>query len=298
MSHHDDHYPSRKVDEPTTIERQEPVVWGSADDGPLTQSQLDDFAALGMLQLHDTFTTDEVGEMLDEVRRMADDADLKRDADMIRDPETDELRSIFDCHEHSKVIDEAIRDERVAGAAAQILGSDVYLHQTRVNDKPGYGGSGFEWHSDFETWHTEDGMPTPRCLSASILLTDNHTQNGPLILIPGSQDTFVATVGETPREHWKLSLKEQTVGIPDGAIIEDLYRRHGLHVGTGRAGSMILFDSNTLHASNGNVTPDPRSNVFAVFNSVENALVEPYAAPMRRPEFLGRRDFTPVEIHR
>ncbi len=58
---------------------------------------------------------------------------------------------------------------------------------------------------------------------------------------------------------------------------------------------MVLFDSNTLHASNGNVTPDPRSNVFAVFNSVENALVEPFEAPTRRPDFLARRDVTPLE---
>ena len=291
----DDRYPSRKVDEPQIIERAEPVVWGSVEDGPLSQAQLDDFAANGMLQLHDTFTEDEVAEMLADLRRMADDADLKRDAETIQDPDTGDLRSIFDVHEHSELFDEVIRDERTAGAARQILGSDVYLHQTRINDKPGYGGSGFEWHSDFETWHTEDGMPVPRALSASILLTDNHTQNGPLLLIPGSQLAFVCTVGSTPEKHWTLSLQEQTVGIPDGALIDQLYRRHGFHVGTGRAGSLILFDSNTLHASNGNVTPDPRSNVFAVYNSVDNALVEPFEGPMQRPEFLGRRDVTPLK---
>jgi ectoine hydroxylase len=28
---------------------------------------------------------------------------------------------------------------------------------------------------------------------------------------------------------------------------------------------------------------------------VENAAVEPFAAPVRRPEFIGARDFTPVK---
>ncbi len=220
---------------------------------------------------------------------------------MIEDPgvrqrrdRRNEVRSIFDVPKYSELVDQTLREDRVAGAARQILGSDVYLHQTRVNSKPGFVGTGFNWHSDFETWHTEDGMPTPRCLSASILLTDNHTQNGPLMLMPGSQGTFVTCVGETPEDNYKSSLKTQVIGIPDEKLLQILYDRHGIHVATGDAGSMILFDSNTIHGSNGNITPDPRANVFAVFNSVENTLVEPFAAPAPRPTHLGARDFTPL----
>lgn len=63
---------------------------------------------------------------------------------------------------------------------------------------------------------------------------------------------------------------------------------------TGRAGSATWFDCNCMHGSGDNITPFPRSNVFIVFNSVENTAVEPFAAPIRRPEFIGARDFTPV----
>ena len=52
--------------------------------------------------------------------------------------------------------------------AEQILGSQVYIHQSRVNLKPGFKGKEFYWHSDFETWHIEDGMPRMRALSCSI----------------------------------------------------------------------------------------------------------------------------------
>jgi ectoine hydroxylase len=55
-----------------------------------------------------------------------------------------------------------------------------------------------------------------------------------------------------------------------------------------------MFDCNCMHGSNGNITPFPRSNIFVVFNSVENACAEPFAAPSRRPDFVASRDFTPV----
>ena len=292
----DDPYPSRKVDAPTLVDRREPVVHGNAADGPLTQEHLDAFDRDGFLQLPDVFSGDEVHAMLEELARMAHDPAIREDGATIADPDTDDIRSIFEVQDHSDLLDKVIRDDRTAGAARQILGSEVYLHHTRVNDKPGFGGSGFNWHSDFETWHTEDGMPTPRCVSASILLTDNHTQNGPLLLIPGSHRTFVACVGSTPERNWESSLKNQVAGVPDVALIQQLYESRGLHVGSGPAGSVIFFDSNTLHASNGNVTPDRRSNVFAVYNSVHNAVVEPFEAPTRRPDFLASRDATPLDI--
>jgi ectoine hydroxylase len=49
-----------------------------------------------------------------------------------------------------------------------------------------------------------------------------------------------------------------------------------------------------MHASNGNVSPYPRSNIFIVFNSVENTLVEPFGADQPRPDYIGVRDFTPA----
>ena len=57
---------------------------------------------------------------------------------------------------------------------------------------------------------------------------------------------------------------------------------------------MLFFDSNVMHGSAGNITPFPRSNIFLVYNSVENTLEEPFAAASPRPEFLANRDFTPV----
>jgi len=66
----------------------------------------------------------------------------------------------------------------------------------------------------------------------------------------------------------------------------------------GLAGSLMLFECNTLHASNENMSPWPRSNLFFVYNSVDNALKAPYAAPSPRPEFLATRgNIEPLTMH-
>ncbi|HIT75407.1 MAG TPA: ectoine hydroxylase, partial [Candidatus Avipropionibacterium avicola] len=76
--------------------------------------------------------------------------------------------------------------------------------------------------------------------------------------------------------------------------LTDFAERYGIDVLTGHAGGATMFDSNCMHASNGNVTPYSRSNLFVVYNSVENACVEPFAASRPRPGFLGSRDHTPI----
>jgi ectoine hydroxylase len=110
------------------------------------------------------------------------------------------------------------RDPRILAKAREILGGDVYIHQSRINYKPGFRGKEFYWHSDFETWHVEDGMPRMRAVSCSIALTPNYEFNGPLMLVPGSHRYFLSCVGETPEEHYKESLKKQEIGVPDPRV--------------------------------------------------------------------------------
>ena len=289
-----DQYPSRKSNEVTLIERHDPVVHGTADDGPLGQDLLDEFDSRGFLQMDDVFSADEVAAMSNELDVMASRPEVRADDACIIEPDSDEVRSIFYVSAFSELLGKVLRDPRVADVARQLLGTDVYLHQSRINYKPGFVGNAFEWHSDFETWHVEDGMPRPRAVSASIALKDNHEQNGPLLIMPGSHWTYVTCVGETPADHYKESLKQQEYGIPDEKSLTILAERHGIESCKGLAGSVVFFDSNAMHGSNGNITPYPRSNVFAVFNSVENTLVDPFGPDQPRPDYIASRDFTPL----
>ncbi|WP_030558872.1 phytanoyl-CoA dioxygenase family protein, partial [Streptomyces exfoliatus] len=128
-------------------------------------------------------------------------------------------------------------DERVVGRARQILGSDVYVHQSRINVKPGFGASGFYWHSDFETWHAEDGLPNMRTVSVSIALTENFDTNGGLMIMPGSHKTFLGCAGETPKDNYKKSLQMQDAGTPSDEALTAMADRHGIKLFTGKPGS-------------------------------------------------------------
>jgi len=276
------------------FERLDPIVYGSAEQGPLDATQLSDYERNGFLYFDSFFSNDEVAQFIRELSRLCNDAGLKGEESVITEPGNNEIRSIFAVHKYSALFERLIRHPRLLGIARQLLGDDVYIHQWRINYKPGFQGKGFAWHSVFETWHTEDGMPHMRAVSCSIILTENHEFNGPLMLIPGSHKLFVPCVGETPHDNFKQSLKKQEAGVPDNDSLTRLIRdAGGIQAPKGPAGSVLFFECNTLHGANANMSPDPRSNVFFVYNSVKNTPRAPYAGTQPRPAFLGEReDFT------
>ncbi|WP_425425984.1 ectoine hydroxylase [Amycolatopsis xylanica] len=289
-----DAYPTRIPGNPELLDRTDPTVWGAASDGPIDAATLASHDAKGYSIVEGLLSPAEVQAYWQELVRLSADPALNADERVIREKQSRGVRSIFDVHRLSEIIDELVRDPRVLDRARQILGSDVYLHQTRVNYMPGFKGAGFYWHSDFETWHAEDGMPSPRAVSCSIALTDNYPFNGGLMVMPGSQRTFIQCAGETPEDNYKNSLKEQKTGVPSEDHVTAMAAEHGIDQFTGQAGSALFFDSNILHGSGNNITPYPRSNIFLVFNSVENALLQPFAAGKPRPDFIAGRDFTPL----
>jgi ectoine hydroxylase len=290
----DDRYPTRITGTPEHLPRVHPTVWGTEADGPIDAATLANHEARGYTVVDGMLSAGEVQTYWQELVRLSSDEELARDERVITEAKTGEVRSIFDVHEISDLISELVRDPRVLDRARQLLGSEVYIHQSRVNYMPGFKGTGFYWHSDFETWHAEDGMPAPRAVSCSVALTDNYPYNGGLMIMPGSHRTFVQCAGETPDDNYRSSLKDQRVGVPGEEDITNLAAEHGIDQFTGQAGAALWFDSNVMHGSGNNITPYPRSNIFLVFNSVENALTEPYAANAPRPAFIAGRDATPI----
>src|SRR3546814_9320188 len=123
-----------------------------------------------------------------------------------------------------------------------LLDDTVYIHQSRLNYKPGFQGKEFYWHSDFDTWHVEDGMPRMRALSMSVLLAENTSNNGPLMVIPRSHRVFLSCVGDTPDNHYKISLTKPEYGVPDEDSLAELANAHGIVAPIGKPGTVILFD--------------------------------------------------------
>ncbi|MFB4168025.1 ectoine hydroxylase [Virgibacillus sp. JSM 102003] len=289
-----DLYPSRKKDQPEILERKDPVIHTDRSldhHAPISKQQLDSYEKNGFLQIENFFSDEEVKDMQKAIFELQDSTKHVTSDKVIREPESDDIRSIFHVHKDDNYFKDVANDRRILDIVNHLLGSDVYIHQSRINYKPGFKGKEFDWHSDFETWHAEDGMPRMRAVSLSIALSDNYTFNGPLMLIPGSQNYYVSCVGETPDNNYKESLKKQKVGVPDEDSLRWLAEKGGgISVPTGKAGSITLFESNTMHGSTSNITPYPRNNLFMVYNSVENRLVEPFSGNQKRPEYIAVRD--------
>ena len=286
-----DHYPSRCTAKPRWQEREDPVVYrDDLDNAPIAAELIERYERDGYLILPNLFSSEEVRVLRNELDRVRHDPAVLASEQAIKEPESQSVRSVFAIHQSNALFARVVRDERIASIARFILGGEVYVHQSRMNFKPGFTGKEFYWHSDFETWHTEDGMPRMRALSCSILLTDNASHNGPLLLMPGSHRQFVSCVGETPENHYQQSLRRQEYGVPDDLSLTELARRHGIDSALGPAGSVVFFDCNSMHGSNSNISPDARSNLFFVYNHVDNSLQAPYCGRAPRPAFIAERD--------
>ncbi|HLV27742.1 MAG TPA: ectoine hydroxylase [Burkholderiaceae bacterium] len=293
-----DLYPSRGGLQSNIVPRKHPVVW--ADDTrqpPVERALIDQYERDGFLVLRDVFTPQEVANLQAELDRLRAEAESLHRPEVITEKGSRQVRSIFKVHELSAVFAKLAADQRLAGLASYLLGDDVYLHQTRLNYKPGFHGKEFYWHSDFETWHIEDGMPLPRALSISVSLTDNTPHNGPLLVMPGSHKHYVVCEGETPPENYQMSLQAQETGVPSDENLTKLAEQGGLVDTAGPAGSVLIFDCNLMHGSNSNITHLPRSNAFFVYNAVSNAVEAPYCDQPPRPEFIATREsFTPLQV--
>ncbi len=284
-----DRYPSRVSMSPKVFERQDPVVYGRACDGPLDANSLDLFEENGFLHFDAVLEPSLLADAVQALERLRHDSAVRQLPHSVFEPASNQLRSIFAVHQLNDVMRQVCHHPKLVAMAQQLLGSDVYVHQSRINDKAGFGGQPFYWHSDFETWHVEDGMPSMRAVSCSIALTPNTPYNGPLMLVPGSHHRFIECVGQTPEDHYKQSLRRQDLGVPDPESLTELIEALGVIAPTGLAGSVTLFECNTLHGSNSNITPNARSNIFVVYNSLENKLEMPFCGLPPRPNFIAER---------
>jgi len=286
-----DLYPTRGKEE-KILDRVDDVVYSKSNKKyALKEDEAKFFEENGYIIFPEFFTEKEVGTLNWALEELKNDPSMMKREEYITEPDSSELRSIFSQHMFSSVFEQLISDRRILDKVEQVLGSKAYIHQSRINIKPAYKGKSFPWHSDFETWHAEDGLPRCRAVSAWIMLTENTEFNGPLYLMPGSHKKFVACAGETPKDNYKESLKNQKYGVPSLEAMKILSKHDGIVSALGKAGTLVFHDGNMMHGSPDNISPDSRTNAFFVYNSIENKPVDPFAAKGKRANFLCLKDF-------
>lgn len=291
-----DPYPTRDKNEGALVRRSEPVVHSQWNDSaPLTQAQHQQFEQLGYVVLTDVFSSFELDALRADAERTAHQWNTRTDCErVVLEPDTEQMRTLFGVHQHEGLLGETASNPRVLDVVEYLLNDSVYIHQSRLNFKNPVYGSGFEWHSDFETWHAEDGMPGMRALSATVLLTDEVSADGSLKFIPGSHRTFVACPGETPDTDHQRALRRQMAGKPPSLFLDLLEENGGVQELVAPAGSVVLMDCNLMHGAGKNTSDFLRANLFYVYNAVSNALGKPFAANAVRPEFIATREIKPL----
>ena len=125
------------------------------------------------------------------------------------------------------------------------------MHQFKINGKMAFEGDVWQWHQDYGTWVNDDLMPTARAMNVAIFLDEVTEFNGPLLFIPGSHKKGVIKAGHD------LTTTSYPLWTIDNSLIKELVDRAGGNKGgivspKGPAGSMIVFHSCLVHASNNN----------------------------------------------
>ena len=189
--------------------------------------------------------------------------------------------------------------EQLVRAAQQVLGGEVYVYQSKINWKLPFSGTAWDWHQDFTFWYYEDAMPAPRATNVVVYLDDVTQFNGPLYLVPGSHQDGIADyaalagqpAGYELAPSWISNLTAKIKYSVEHDCLSRAIEKYGLISPTAPAGSILLFDSNIIHASPPNITPLNRTTAMFTYNRVDNA---PPESKRRRPEFLSSADSRPI----
>ena len=159
------------------------------------------------------------------------------------------------------------------------------MHQYKVNAKVAFNGDVWQWHQDYGTWSRDDLMPRGA--------RDEHC---PL----RRRRDRVSTVrcGSSPARTGVVFTRPGTTWIPPairsgrsiGLQLRTWRSGGGIFSAKGKAGSVLMFHGNLVHASSPNMSPWGRTVVYLSLCHVDN-----HIRRFKRPEWIAHRDFAPIE---
>lgn len=207
------------------------------------------------------------------------------------------VRGMYGLHLNHPFFADVIRWAPLLNAAREVLESELFLYQLKVNTKAAFVGDQWEWHQDFPFWHHEDQLPEPRILTAALFLDEVTEFNGPVCLVPGSHQDGMLSVSaqggnDTSQPAWMSNL---TVGLKyalSNQQVADQVNKRGMVAPKGPAGSLLLFHGNMVHGSGTNISPFARHVCLLTYCCVDNLPRRKGAG--QRPDFLVARDFAPL----
>ncbi|MBL9045354.1 MAG: phytanoyl-CoA dioxygenase family protein [Myxococcales bacterium] len=262
----------------------------------LTREQVDGFHQDGYLFLDEFYPTNAI----ESIRKNLPEVLNQRDERVVFEKGGKTVRSVYGVHQINRVFATLARHKDIAETAQELLDGQVYVYQSKLNVKSAFDGDIWDWHQDYIYWQTEDAMPTARVITVALFLDDVTEFNSPIIVVPGSHCHGVLKhtildrkpVEYMDRQDWITTLTASLKYTVDRSVLTEQIKAHGMIAKKGKAGSILVFDGNTVHASLPNISPCERSVLLYTYNRVDNA---PPVEKLYRPSFLASRDSTPIE---
>tara|TARA_B100000745_G_scaffold35436_1_gene21993 strand:+ start:493 stop:1281 length:789 start_codon:yes stop_codon:yes gene_type:complete len=244
----------------------------------LDHDQIEQFKSEGYLFIPDCFSAAEASRLLQESHKVyaMDREEVVRESSGV-------ARTAFAAHTYNEGFRLLGAHPRLIEPVMQLLDEDVYMHQYKVNAKAAFDGEVWQWHQDFGTWHRDDEMPEPRAMNIAVYLDDVTPANGPLLFIPGSHKD-----GTLPAGH-DIETTSYPLWTLDRETVTRLAEQGGIAAPVGKAGAMVVFHCNLVHASPPNISPFGRTIVYLSLCAVSN-----HIRRYKRAEFIAHRDFTPI----
>ena len=250
----------------------------------LDDAQIAQYDEQGYLFFPDLLDSDEVAIL----QRELPDILNRRGPELISEKEdATSVRLAFGAHFYSEPFRCLTLLPRLLNPVRQLLRDDVYLYQSRMNPKQGFGGgASWDWHQDYPPWHSVDGMPEPNCIMVSVFIDDCTAVTSPLLIVPGSQRHGLLDA----QPHKDAKGRGYELHHIDQPTFERLAAENGIEALIGPAGSVAFIHCNVLHGSANNVSPWRRAIMYLIYNAVSNACTGAV-----RPWYQNNRDFTPLQ---
>ena len=259
----------------------------------LSTLEEESYVSLGQL-----FTLDEMNRVRESFDRVLETA--PPGMEIIREHVHGPVRSVMGWQQADPVLDHFTRDRRVLEAVQSVLGPEVVFHQTKYNPKAP-GGKGEKWdpHRGITFWHYLDGVPDPaKMVSVFIAVTDQTPQNGATFTWIGAHKVTL----EDLRNETDFGQRKEGDATSDTAaylslqikaekIVECDQKFKKVHI-AGPAGSVWLFDSCNLHASQPNNSDQVRILIANVYRSKDNHPLHP-----RPHQFLACTSQVPLDFY-
>ena len=250
----------------------------------LSNSQITDFEKRGFLLFPNLLATDEVTVLQSALPEIF----ARQGPEIVRESEdVDVARLAFGAHTYSKPFQRLIQLPRLLNPVRQLLDDEIYLHQSRINPKQGFGkGAAWDWHQDYPPWHEIDGMPNPNSIMVTVFIDDCTVAKSPLLVIPGSHRHGLLD----SEPHADTFGREYALRNVHRDDFEQLANNNGIEPLLGDAGTVCFVHCNVLHGSASNVSPWRRAILSLIYNAVSNACTE-----TEREWYHNNRDFTPLQ---